>query len=145
MNDDTLAPIDYLIVEFPGNRMTGEGLPILVDLVDRGIIRILDLVFVRKNLDGATAVLAVADLDGDGTFDLAIFEGASSGLLLKDDIDEAGGVLKAGSSAALLIYENLWAAPMVGALHRSGAQLIAGGRIPVTHLMSALDIMHNPT
>jgi hypothetical protein len=144
MKDDMLAPIDFLIVEFPGNRMTGEGLPILVDLVDRGIIRILDLVFVRKNLDGATAVLAVADLDGDGTFDLAIFEGASSGLLLKDDIDEAGGVLKAGSSAALLIYENLWAAPMVGALHRSGAQLIAGGRIPVTHLMSALDIMHNP-
>jgi hypothetical protein len=142
---DELGPVDYLIVEFPGSRMTGEGLPILVDLVDRGIIRILDLVFVRREPDDSITVLAVADLDGDGTFDLAIFEGASSGLLLKDDIEEAGGVLKPGSSAAILIYENLWAAPMVAALHRGGAQLIASGRIPLTHLLSALDIMHNPT
>ena len=142
---DALGPIDYLIVEFPGNRMTGAGLPILVDLVDRGIIRILDLVFVRKELDGAIAVMAVADLDGDGTFDLAIFEGASSGLLLKDDIEEAGGVLKPGSSAAILIYANLWAAPMVTALHRGGALLVAGGRVSLTHLMSALDITHHST
>jgi hypothetical protein len=141
-NRDALGPIDYLIVEFPGNRMTGEGLPILVDLVDRGIIRILDLVFVRKESDGATSVLAVADLDGDGTFDLAIFEGASSGLLLRDDLEEAGGVLEPGNSAAIMIYENLWAAPMVAALHRADAQLVAGGRIPLTQVMSALDIMH---
>jgi hypothetical protein len=141
MNDhrDGIGPIDYLIVEFPGNRMTGEGLPILIDLVDRGIIRILDLVFVRKDADGSVAMLAVADLDGDGTFDLAIFEGASSGLLLKDDINEAGTVLKAGNSAAILVYENLWAAPMVAALRRSGAELVASGRIPLTDLVSTLD------
>jgi hypothetical protein len=134
-----IGPIDYLIVEFPGNRMTGEGLSILVDLVDRGIIRLLDLVFVRKDADDSVAVMAVADLDGDGTFDLAIFEGVSSGLLLKEDIDEAAAVLREGRSAAILIYENLWAAPMVAALRRSGAELVASGRIPLADLVSTLD------
>jgi hypothetical protein len=141
MNDrpDDIGPIDYLVVEFPGNRMTGEGLPILLDLVDRDIIRILDLVFVRKDTDGSVAVMAVADLDGDGTFDLAIFEGASSGLLLRDDIEEAGTVLRAGNSAAILLYENLWAAPLAAALRRSGAELVATGRIPLTDIVSTLD------
>lgn len=99
MNDhrDGIGPIDYLIVEFPGNRMTGDGLSVLIDLVDRGINCILDLVFVRKDTDGFVSVLAVADLDGDGTLDLAIFEGVSSGLLLKEDLDEAGAVLRAGA------------------------------------------------
>ena len=77
---DETGPIDYLIVEFPGNGMTGEGFPILVDLVDRGIIRILDLVFVTKRDDGSVEGIAIADLDGDGELDLAVFEGASSGL-----------------------------------------------------------------
>ena len=137
---DELGPIDYLIIEFPGNRFTGEGLTILIDLVDRGVIRILDLVFVRKESDGSTALLAVSDLDGDGTFDLAIFEGASSGILGHSDIHEAGAILRAGSSAAILIYANLWAAPMAAALRRGGAQLIAGGRIPLTDFMSTLDM-----
>lgn len=136
---DELGPIDYLIIEFPGNRMTGEGLPILIDLVDRGVIRVLDLIFVRKEDDGSTALLAVSDLDGDGTFDLAVFEGASSGILGHNDVDEAGAVLRAGSSAAILIYANLWAAPMASALRRSGAQLVASGRIPLTDFVSTLD------
>ena len=134
-----IGPIDYLVVEFPGNRMTGESLPIIIDLVDRDIIRVLDLVFVRKDEDGSVAAVTVADLDGDGTFDLAIFEGASSGLLLKDDIDEAGTVLRAGSSAAVLLYENLWAAPLAAALRRSGAELVASGRIPLADIVSTLD------
>jgi hypothetical protein len=134
-----LGPIDYLIVEFPENRMTGAGLAHLLGLVDRGIIRVLDLVFVRKEPDGSITVLSVADLDGDGTLDLAVFDGASSGLLSRDDIDEAGVVLRAGSTAAVLIYENLWAAPMAAALRRSGAQLVATGRIPWLDIASALD------
>jgi hypothetical protein len=136
---DGIGLIDYLVVELPGNRMTGDALPILVDLVDRGIIRILDLVFVRKDADGSIATLEAANPDGDGTFDLAIFEGASSGLLLKNDIEETDTTLKAGRSAAILIYENLWAAPMVAALRRSGAELVASGRIPLADVVSTLD------
>jgi hypothetical protein len=136
---DQMGPIDYLVVEFPGSRMTGEGLPLLVDLVDRGIIRILDLVFVRKELDGSVAGVAIADLDRDGKLDLAVFEGASSGMLGQDDIDEAGGVLEPGSSAGILIYENRWAAPFAAALRRGGGQLVASGRIPHEAVLAALD------
>jgi hypothetical protein len=106
---EAMGPIDYLVVEFPGSRMTGEGLPLLVDLVDRGIIRILDLVFVKKELDGSVRGVTIADLDHDGKLDLAVFEGASSGLLGQEDLNEAGGVLEPGSSAGLLVYENRWA------------------------------------
>jgi Family of unknown function (DUF6325) len=136
---DEIGPIDYLVVEFPGSRMTGEGLPLLVDLADRGIIRIIDLVFVTKELDGSVKGLAIADLDQDGDLDLAVFEGASSGLLGQDDIDEASGVLEPGSSAGILVYENRWAAPFAAALRRGGAQLVASGRIPVEDLLEALD------
>src|SRR5215218_8565143 len=76
---EDIGPIDYLVVEFPGSKMTGEGLPLLVDLVDRGIIRILDFVFVKKELDGSVRGVAIADLDKDGQLDLTVFEGASSG------------------------------------------------------------------
>lgn len=134
-----IGPIDYLIVEFPGNQMTGEGFPLLLDLVDRGIIRILDLVFVRKDLDGTVSALAIADLDGDGELDLAVFEGASSGLLDEGDVADAGGVLEPGSSAGLLVYENRWAAPFAAALRRSGAQMVATGRIPIDDVIEALD------
>jgi hypothetical protein len=136
---EEIGPIDYLVVEFPGSRMTGEGLPLLVDLVDRGIIRVLDLVFVKKELDGSVKGMAIADLDHDGTLDLAVFEGASSGLLDQDDLDEAGAVLEPGSSAGLLVYENRWAAPFAKALRRGGGQLVASGRIPVQAILAALD------
>ena len=141
MADDLeqMGPIDYLVVEFPGSRMTGEGLPLLVDLVDRGIIRILDLMFVKKDLDGSMKWMAITDLDHDGTLDLAVFEGASSGLLDEDDIADAGGVLDPGSSAGILVYENVWAAPFATALRRGGAQLVASGRIPVQALLAAID------
>jgi hypothetical protein len=136
---EQMGPIDYLVVEFPGSRMTGEGLPLLVDLVDRGIIRILDLVFVKKELDGSMKGMAITDLDHDGTLDLAVFEGASSGLLDEDDIADAGGVLEPGNSAGILVYENVWAAPFATALRRGGAQLVASGRIPVQALLAAID------
>jgi hypothetical protein len=137
-----MGPIDYLIVEFPEDRVTGEGLRILVDLVDRGTIRVLDLVFVRREPEPGDriAVVAIADLDGDGTLDLAVFEGASSGLLAAEDLEDAATVLTAGSLAVVLIYENVWARPMVTALHRKGAQLVASGRIPATHLAPAQDV-----
>jgi len=135
---DTMGPIDYLVVEFPGSRMTGRGFPMLLDLVDQGIIRIIDLVFVKKELDGSVVGLALADLDHDGTLDLTVFEGASSGLLGPAEMDEAGTTLEPGSSAAVLVYENVWAAPFASELKRGGAELVAAGRIPATAVAAAL-------
>jgi hypothetical protein len=136
---EEMGPVDYLVVEFPGSKMTGEGLPLLVDLVDRGIIRILDLLFVKKEQDGSLSGMAVGDFDADGELDLAVFEGATSGLLDDDDVTEAGNVLEPGSSAALLLYENRWAAPLAVAIRRGGGQMVAGGRIPIQAMLAAVD------
>jgi hypothetical protein len=137
---DAMGPIDYLVVEFPGNRMTGEAMPLLVDLVDRGVIRILDLAFVRKDLDGTVSGLTITDLDADGAEHFAVFEGASSGLLDDEDLAEAGGILEPGNAAGVLVYENTWAAPFAAALRRSGAQMVASGRIPVQALLASADV-----
>lgn len=140
MNDTDveLGPIDYLVVEWPaGKQPSGEGLPLLVDLVDRGLIRLLDLAFVRKEDDGTIVGLDLSEFDGDPV--LTVFEGASSGLLGDEDYAEAGAAIEPGCSAALLVYENTWAAPFATALRRSGAQLVANGRIPVNALLAALD------
>ena len=140
MEDErALGPIDYIVVEFPGSRMTGKAFPLLVDLVDRGLIRILDLIFVKRETDGRIIGLTIADLDQDGQLDLAVFEGATSGLLAQDDLDEAASVIEPGNSAGILVYENLWAAPFAAALLESGAQLVASGRIPVPDVIAALD------
>jgi hypothetical protein len=133
-----MGPIDYLIVEWPGRQPTGEAMPHLIDLVDRGLIRILDLAFIAKGEDGSVAALEIADL-GDEIDAFAAFEGASSGLLSDEDVSEAGGALEPGTSAALLVYENSWAAPLATALRRSGGQLVASGRIPVQDVLAALD------
>jgi hypothetical protein len=139
-NDIELGPIDYLVVEWPaGAQPTGEGLGVLADLTDRGLIRVIDLAFVQKGEDGSVAGLALADLDGDGTLDLMQFEGAASGILAQDDYDQAGAALEPGTSAAILVYENTWAAPFVTAMRRSGAQVVANGRIPVETLLEALE------
>lgn len=133
-----MGPVDYLIVEWPGRQPTGEVAPHLLDLVDRGLIRILDLVFLAKAEDGSVARIEIADL-GDEVAAFADFEGASSGLLSDDDADEAAGALEPGTAAALLVYENLWAAPFAVAVRRSGGQLVASGRIPIQAMLAALD------
>lgn len=133
-----LGPIDYLLVEWPGKQPNGEVAPHLVDLVDRGLIRILDLLFIAKDEDGNVAVLELSDLGGEVT-ELAVFEGASSGLLGDEDVSEAGGVLEPGTSAALLVFENTWAAPFVAAVRSSGGDLVASGRIPAEDILAALD------
>ena len=133
-----MGPIDYLIVEWPGRQPTGEALPHLIDLVDRGLIRILDLAFIAKGEDGSVAALEISEL-GDAIGAFADFEGASSGLLGDDDVAEAGNALEPGTSAALLVFENSWAAPFAAAVRRSGGQLVASGRIPVQDVLAALD------
>jgi Family of unknown function (DUF6325) len=137
-NADGIGPIDYLLVEWPGRQPNGEVAPQLVDLVDRGLVRILDLVFIVKDEEGDVAVLDISTV-GEKVAELAIFEGASSGLLGEEDVSEAGNALEPGTSAALLVYENTWAAPFASALRRSGGELVASGRIPVEDLLAALD------
>lgn len=137
-NVDEMGPIDYVVVEWPGKQPTGEAAPLLLDLVDRGLIRILDLAFIAKGDDGSVAGLEISDL-GDQVEELKIFEGASSGLLADDDVEAAGEALEPGTSAALLVYENVWAAPFATAVRKSGGQLVAQGRIPVQAILAALD------
>lgn len=141
--DIEFGPVDFVVAEFPGNKMTGEALPILVDLAERGIIRILDLRFIRRETDGATSYIELADLDLDGSFDVGVFEGVSSGLLDESDLSEAAAALEPGCSAGVLVYENRWAAPFVGALRRSGAEIVASGRIPAADLLAAVDELEN--
>ena len=138
---DQMGPVDYLVVAFPTDRMTGEAFPLLVDLVDRGVIRILDLVFLRKDLDGTVTTLTQVDLDRMKVLEAALFDGAASGLLGTDDVDEAAAALEPGTAAAVLVYENVWAAPFAAALRRSGGQLVAAGHIPVQALVAALDAL----
>jgi hypothetical protein len=138
---DLLGPIDYLVVAFPTHRMTGEAFPLLVDLVDRGIIRILDLVFLRKDENGAVTKLTQVDLSRMKVIEAALFDGASSGLVGPDDIAEAEAALEPGTAAAVLVYENVWATPFAAALRRSGGQLVASGHVPVQALVAALDAL----
>ena len=134
---DEMGPIDYVVIEWPDRQPSGEGVPILLDLVERGIVRIIDLAFITKAEDGTVAALELADVGAiDGLEDLV---GAASGLLDESDIAEAGEALEPGTSAALLVYENSWAAPFAAALRRNGAQLVANGRIPVQAILAALD------
>jgi hypothetical protein len=135
---DEMGPVDYIVVEWAGKQPTGEAAPLLLDLVDRGLIRILDLAFIAKAEDGSVAGMDIAEL-GDEVEELKVFEGASSGLLSDDDTAAAAEALEPGTSAALLVYENRWAAPFASAVRRSGGQLVAGGRIPVQSILAALD------
>ncbi len=132
------GPIDYLMVEWPGKQPTGEAIPYLVDLVDRGLIRILDLMVIAKAEDGSIAMVDIAEIGGE-VAEFAVLEGASSGLLGDDDAEEASAALEPGTTAAVLVYENSWAGPFAAAVRRSGGQLVASGRIPVQALIAALD------
>ena len=134
-----VGPVDYLVVEFPGAKLTGEAMAALVDLVDRGIVRVLDLRVAVVGANGEFTALAITDLDGDGTLDLAVFSGVESGLLDDDDLAESAALVGEGDAVAVLLYENTWAGPFVSALRRQGADVIASGRIPADEVLAALD------
>jgi hypothetical protein len=136
---EELGPIDYIVLEWAGDQpVTGEVMPLLLDLVDSGVIRILDIAFLIKGEDGSVAAIDFAELAAKDA-GLAEFEGASSGLLGQDDLEEAATALEPNTVAGVLVWENRWAAPVAVALRRSGGQLVASGRIPVQAMLASLD------
>jgi uncharacterized protein DUF6325 len=139
-HDQELGPIDIAVIAYPaGAPMTGDAAPLLVDLVERGIIRVLDAMFVRKNEDGTFEGFEARDLDERGVGDFTVFEGASSGLLGDEDAAKAAEAIDPGSAAVMIVYENRWAAPFVAAVRRNGGVPIAFERVPAQDLIDALD------
>ncbi|MCH9815493.1 MAG: DUF1269 domain-containing protein [Actinomycetia bacterium] len=134
-----VGPIDYLIVEYPNGKPTGAAMPTLIDLVDRGIIRVLDVALLAKSESGEVSALGLGDLNTQAAIDFAAFIGASSGLLDESDLAEAGKALQPGVTGAVLVYENSWAAPFATALRDAGAQLVANGRVNVDDILATLD------
>jgi len=141
-NADTLlemGPIDYIVLEWPGRPPDGSVAPLILELVDRGLIRILDVAFLGKDEDGSAYAVDIADIDAAEAF--GVFDGASSGLLRDEDLAEAASVLEPGTTAAVLVWENRWAAPVAVAIRKSGGQLVASGRIPVQAIIASLDAL----
>jgi hypothetical protein len=135
---EEMGPIDYVVLEWPGKQPVGDVVPLILDAVDRGLIRILDVAVMAKGDDGSVAALDLGDLNGEA-MSFAEFDGASAGLLGQEDLEEAAAALAPGTSAAVLVWENRWAAPIAVALRRSGGQLVASGRIPVQAILASLD------
>ena len=139
-HEQEIGPIDIIVIAYPpGSPMTGDAVPILMDLVERGIVRVLDAMFVSKDEDGKYSGFQAKDLDDKGVGDYRIFEGASSGLLGDDDIATAAEGMEPGSAGVILIYENRWAAPFATAVRRNGGRLVGTQRITVQEIVDALD------
>ena len=136
---DEMGPVDYVLIEFPDGQPQGQAAPLLLDLVDRGIIRILDLMFITKDEDGTISGLEISDLDSQGAGEFTVFEGASSGLLSDEDRDDAANAMEPGTAAVVIVFENRWAAPFARAVRKAGGQLVAFGRIPVQALLASLE------
>jgi Family of unknown function (DUF6325) len=139
-SDMEVGPIDIAVIGYPaGAPMTGEAAPLLVDLVERGIIRVLDVLFVTKNEDGSFSGFDAQDLTDKGVGDFVVFEGASSGLLGDEDAEKVADEIEPGSAAVMIVYENRWAAPFIAAVRRNGGEAIAFERIPAQDVIDALD------
>jgi hypothetical protein len=136
---DPLGPVDWIVVEYPGSRSTGEITPALADLVDRGIVRVLDLVMVRKDDEGSVEAHEIADLDDSEVGQLRLYEAQLAMLLSENDVTAIADAIEPGSSAAVLVWENCWAAPFGAAVRHSGGQLVASGQIPTQALLATLD------
>ena len=139
-NEVELGPIDMIVIGYPpGAPMTGEAVDIILDLVDRGIVRVLDALFVTKNDDGTFSGFDIADLEPDSVGDLTVFAGAASGLIGDEDVSLVAGEIEPGTSAVMIVYENRWAGPFAAAVRRNGGRLIASERISAQDLIDALD------
>jgi Family of unknown function (DUF6325) len=139
-HDAELGPVDIVVFGYPADApMTGDAVPLLLDLVDRGIIRVLDILFVMENEDGTFSGFEAQDVEADRIGDFKVFEGASSGLLGEEDVATAAEAIEPGTCAVAIVYENRWAAPFAAAVRRNGGQLIDFQRISAQDLMEALD------
>jgi hypothetical protein len=136
---DELGPVDYLVIEFPGSKFNGEIAPTLVDLVDREIIRILDLVIIVKDADGSFEAIEIEDIEPAEAGEIRRLEAGLAEVLSLDDVTNAAAALEPGSSAGLLVYENRWAAPFGAAVRHCGGQLVANGRIPIQALIASIE------
>jgi hypothetical protein len=137
---DVHGPIDFVLVEFQGNRLTGGAAQAMLDLVDKGIVTLYDVMVVGKTVEGVAYALDLADgVDEAGPF--ADMAWVRSGLLTEDDMTAAAESMLPGTLAALIVYENTWAVPFVAAAMESGGQLVAGARIPAQDVMDALDAL----
>ncbi|WKN53128.1 DUF6325 family protein [Rhodococcus opacus] len=136
---DELGPVDWIVVEFPGGKFNGEIAPALGDLVERGIVRVLDLLLLRKDMDGSLEAYELTDLDDSEIGELRSYETELAMLLSEDDVDAVAAASDPGSTAAVLVWENTWAAPFASATRRAGGQLVASGRIPVQALLAAIE------
>ena len=136
---DELGPVDWIVVEFPGSKFKGEIAPILDDLVERGTVRVLDLLLIRKGEDGELEFFELSDLDESEIGTLRAYETELATLLSEDDVNAVAAAVEPGSTAALLVWENRWAAPFGSAVRRAGGQLVASGRIPVQALLAAVE------
>ena len=139
-HETEIGPIDLVVIAYPaGAPMTGDAVPLLIDLVERGIIRVLDAMFVSKDADGNTSSFEAKDLGEKGVGDFGVLDGASSGLLSDADGAKAAEALEPDSAAVMLVYENRWAEPFVSAVRRNGGLLVASQRVPVEDVLERLD------
>jgi hypothetical protein len=136
---DELGPVDWIVVEFPGSRFKGEIIPALEDLVERDIVRILDLLIMKKDEDGTLEAFELSDLDDTELGSLRSYESELAMLLSEDDVHAVAAAVEPGSTAAVLVWENTWAAPFGSAVRRAGGQLVASGRIPVQALLAVIE------
>lgn len=137
---DELGPVDWIVIEFPGSKFNGKIAPALVDLVDRDLIRVLDLLVLKKETDGSVEAFEIGDLDAGELGALRSFEEELAMLLSEEDVEAVSAALEPGSTAAVLVWENTWAAPFGAAVRHSGGQLVASGRIPVQALLAAVEV-----
>ena len=139
VNIDELGPVDWIVVEFPTTKMTGEIAPIIKDYVDRGLIKVLDLLFFQKDQDGSLEAFEASDLDDNALGELRGEERDLAMVLSEQDVADLAVTIEPGTSAAVLVWENLWAAPFGGAVRHAGGQLAASGRIPVQAVLAAVE------
>jgi dihydroorotase-like cyclic amidohydrolase len=141
---DVHGPVDFVLLEFPRDGLTGEAGQALMDLVEKGIVRIYDLMVISKDPVGGVEVMELTD-PGSGAGGFAYFAGARSGLLGDEDMQEAAAAMEPDTVAALIVYENSWAIPFVAAARNSGGELIASARIPATDVMAAVEALETTT